>query len=68
MSEQIEICGGCEGKGFSTFQQSYDGQTGAYDYEDVVCPLCEGSGRTMRVTTVKVVPYTPDKIKEGTYQ
>jgi DnaJ-class molecular chaperone len=56
---EITICERCKGKGTNENRELIDYHRGEYNSTYMQCPLCKGSGRMKKTTTVTIEPYQP---------
>lgn len=59
-SEEIKICGNCDGRGF---KEKFQTRRELYGKKER-CPRCEGSGRVMIKVVTTVTPYYGKKFDE----
>jgi DnaJ-class molecular chaperone len=60
-TETIEICGRCNGYGYTTWEECVNPHKGDYEVHTETCKQCHGSG-LLKVTVIterKVEAYTP---------
>ena len=59
MQKTIVLCEKCEGSGYTHHSELTNYHKGEYDDWIDCCWACQGSGRLVKITTVKVEPYIP---------
>lgn len=61
---EIILCYTCKGKGFTVKETLTDFHRREYDYENVKCRDCDGSGRLIKTITTKIKAYKQEEYDE----